>query len=249
MEHPLEPSFIAEGPMAGQGTGDRQMPLLMATMPRFQHRIVKTSFARIFHDMGQQDGICTHLVLKNAERETFAVFTERPTRGYHYRLMMREEDLPKFAPFQSRDGQIDLTALSETTPLRGSYVAARALPDIISQALQSAKSAPEIAQSPNQAVQLLRAGRVDFIIAQPVEIRFAARQTPTPMLDVPLKGIPRFVSGYTACSDGPIGRAMIAAIDEAHRDQAQWETFIAPFKGVYSAEEIAESLASRPEPK
>jgi len=74
----LPPHYIAEGELAGQGIKDRQLQLIAAQIPEFQHRTVRASISRLWYQIRHEDGMCGIGALRNPEREKIAVFSRRP---------------------------------------------------------------------------------------------------------------------------------------------------------------------------
>ena len=243
MPHRLEPPFIASGPMAGQGFGDQQLKIFIRELPQFDQQVTPSSFARIFHEIGNSDGVCTHLVYKSPEREEIALYSARPFLVFGLRLFVVVEHADKIAPFATDSGEIDLDKLMSQSDMRSSFGPKRALPEAIIKALGHARRMPETPMSPEQEIQLLAAGRVDFIVAPPNEIAYRQRHHPVALRQYPLKDVARFSPLYTACSKGPLGQRLIASLNRLQAQPALWAAMTEPMRKWTTAEEIAASLA------
>lgn len=243
--HPMPPTFIAEGPDADEGVGDRQLRFLMAHLPGYDHHVQRSSFARIWTQMARLDGVCAQSVFASPERRKVAVFTRRALRETGYRLYIRADAADRFAPHLTKEGEIDFAHLAAEATLQGGYYGTRLLPDPVTAPLQSdrTKGVLEPAQSTDQLLQMLTAQRIDFFLAVGNEVTFYHRAD---LIAYPIKGVAAFNDVYIACSDKPVGRAVIAAIDAMQARDAQWSEFVAPMRRWHAAEEVRESLASRP---
>jgi uncharacterized protein (TIGR02285 family) len=246
-------TFIADGPKVGQGAGDRQLQYLFQRLPQYRnHELPVTSFIRIWSEMAEKDGICTHVSFKGGDREKVALFTARPMKVTGYRLIAHPRDLDRYKPFMTAEGEVDLAQLVTSPGFRGSYVAARLLPVAVSEALadkERIKADMTPMQTPQQIVQSFAAGRLDFFMSLPIEADFYrdAAFGKEPRIILPLKGVAREVGVYSACSNGPLGRSVIRAIDRIERDDANWADFMAPFHDYFDPADFSASLDSHPE--
>jgi len=102
-------------------------------------------------------------------------------------------------------------------------------------------------QTPRQILQSFNAGRLDFFIALPIEADFYRDLGDLPHITLPIKGVEREVSIYSACSNAPLGRAVVRAIDRIQRVDKNWVDFMAPFQDYIDPADFAESLTSRPD--
>jgi uncharacterized protein (TIGR02285 family) len=247
-------TFIDQGPQAGQGAGDRQLQYLFQRMPQYNNHVLHASFARIWTEIGQRDGICTHIAFRGPDREKVAVFSDRPAKLTGYRVIVHSRDEARYKPYLTSEGEIDLARLLAAPDLHGSYVAARLMPSVVSDALadkEQIKAEIVPMQTPVQILQTFAAGRLDFFLGLPIEADYY-RDTPAgqePRKNFPIKGVAKMVNFYTACSDAPLGRSVIRAIDRILRSDENWANFLAPYHDYFSAEDFAASLASKPERK
>jgi len=243
--HPMPPAFIAEGPDAGQGVGDLQLRFLIRHLSRYGHHVQRSSFARIWTQMAQLDGVCAQSVFISPERRRVAVFTRRALREVGYRLYARTGAVAKFAPYLTPAGEIDFARLAQGAPMQGAYYATRLLPDPIVDPTRAAgaQTVLQSAQSTRQLLQLLDAGRIDFFLAVGNEVSYVHRDD---MTNYVIHNVPAFNDVYIACSDKPIGRSVIAQIDDLQSRDDLWAEFVEPMKRWHTAAEVEESLASRP---
>jgi len=246
----LPPQYIAEGELSGLGIKDQQLRLITAQFPEIQHRTMRASISRLWYQIQHEDGMCGIGVFRTPEREKFAAFTRRSVPVPGFRLIIRDEDRPLFVPFLDEHGEIDLTALQQNRKLVGGYVADRLYPPTMMAYIESAERRARTEKSiDNQRLfQLLRSKRVDFVFGLGYESayygwKFAAQ---TPLAGLPVKGAPHIVNGYTACSNQPVGRAMIARLDQMQSDETIWRQWIEPLRRWLDPADFDTALAAQP---
>jgi len=217
MVQDLPPIYIRSGPNKGTGYADRQMELIIGRLPEFQHKVVDTSFARAWHDIGDHDNICISGVAKTAERTAVALFSQPIATASSSRLLIRVEDEARFKDVFSADGKIDLDRLSQRKDLTGGYAARRSFSNRLDAFVHRDSQAVKLEVLPNefQLFNLLKTGRIDFMFASLREIEHYQRQESGPHLFkyYAVAGEAERVDVYVACSDQPVGRAVIARVD------------------------------------
>ena len=230
----LPPQYIAEGELSGMGIKDQQLRLIEASLPDVRNRTMQASISRLWYQIQHEDGMCGLGVLRNPEREKIAAFTRRAVVVPGFRLIIREEDKPLFTPFLDEQGEIDLAALQQNRKLGGGYVADRVYPGAIAGYIDGAARRAPLQRSVDNArlYQLLRLKRVDFVFGLAYESAYYSWKFGPAMAlaSLPVKGAPRTASGYTACSNRPQGRAMIARLDALQSDEEFWRKWLEPMK-------------------
>ncbi|HMA49837.1 MAG TPA: TIGR02285 family protein [Magnetospirillaceae bacterium] len=245
----LPPQFIGDGPFAGEGIKDRQLKLIQAEIPNFDHREIKASIGRLWYQMQHEDGVCGLGVLRNPEREKIALFTERPVLVPGFRLIVKTGHLDQFRPFMDGNA-VDLEALKSNRRLSGGYVADRAYPppmlDFVADPDHQNKL--ERAIGNERLYLLLNSGRLDFVFGLGYEaVYFSAVQNAAdPLTALPVKGIETLIKGYTACSDGPLGRAVIARLDALQKEENFWRRWVAPLQRWLEPADYAAALEGTP---
>jgi len=245
------PLTIRSGDQAGQGFGELQQRFLAAHMPNFDHRVTPAALDRIWHDMGEKDGICSINLMKTPERTRLYTFSHRPMPTPGYRVMIADDRRADFAAMIGADGTIDLDTLAASQKFRGAALAALHYPEILAKFLNRPDRAGklDIYTEPNQLFNLMQAGRIDFAIILAVELPFFNRRFPAmpyPAL-LPIKNVPLTNNGYVACSRGFIGQHAIQQINTVLDDDRSWAAYVALMKGWVSPSEFAIARASRPD--
>jgi hypothetical protein len=228
MRADLPPQWILDGELADQGWGDVQMRGLFPQLPGYDHQVIQGSLSRIWYEIEHRDGVCFTGAARNAERETFAVFSHRAIVVPAYGVTVRAHDVARFARALDEDRVIDLDKLGEDDKLTGGYTASR-------------EHFP--------AINLLHAGRLDFIFAEPVEAPYykARFHLSSEFITLPIKGNAPSIKGYVVCSNGPIGRALITQLDLLLDQDDAWARFLRPLRRWMTAKDFAKALAQKPE--
>jgi uncharacterized protein (TIGR02285 family) len=246
----LPPLFIADGALAGRGSADQQLAFLTQSLPQFQHRQTPASFSRVWHQIGHGDGNCTIGALRTPERGAIAMFSQRPVPVPGYHVIIRADQRDDFAPYLDSRGRLDLDLLAARSSLRGGYVTSRRhAPRIDRFIAASHRQTPlDPVMSPLQLFHLLSLRRQDFIFALPFEIGYYRDVDPRtpPLLALPIKDVAAMVNGHVACSNGPIGRKVVSAVDLLLRNPNNWRSFVAPLQQWLSPEDYDHLLSGSP---
>ena len=246
----LPPFFITSGELEGKGGGDLQTSYLAGRLSQFKHRSDRASIARIWHEIGTKDGICTVGALRSPERDKLAIFSNRPFVVPSYRLIVDNRKLLRFRPYMTESGEVDLDRLATDPALRGGYVFARLHSAQINAFVDSAERRATLEKlgSTVQIFHLMHLGRLDFIFAAPYEINYykVVSHYTEEITTLPIKDSPRSVKGYVACSALRDGRAVIAAVDTVLSDDGSWAAFLSPMKRWMAPADFAITLAAKP---
>ena len=251
MRADLPPQWVFDGDFKEQGWGDIQMRNLFPLLPRYEHQVVEGSLSRIWYEIEHRDGVCFNGASRNAEREAFAVFTHRPIVVPSYGVTVQASDSQRFERFLDADGTIDLDRLGEESALTGGYTAAREHFPAINRFLQNSGRGPRMEKtvSPSQLFNLLHVGRLDFIFSEPVEGPYykARFHLSDEFITFPIKGNIAAIKGYVVCSNGPIGRAVIARLDQLLDQDDPWAAYLEPLRRWLPPKDFAKALAQKAE--
>jgi len=244
----LPPQYIAEGELAGLGIKDQQLKLISDQVPDYQHRTMRASISRLWYQIQHEDGMCGIGVLRSPEREKFAVFSRRPVLVPGFRVIVRADDMSRFSPFLTDQNEVDLGALLNNRKLNGGYVADRHYPPPVTAYIGSAERRAPVEKSVDndRLFQLLHGNRVDFVFGLAYEAVYFGWRLGQPLASLRIKDAPRDVAGYTACSDQPLGRAMIARLDSLQADEALWRQWMEPLRRWLDPADFATALAAQP---
>ena len=241
------PLYIARGDGAGKGFSDRQIDFLTKHLHGFTHTILRSNAKRTLFELEHRDGVCSVTLLRDAEREKTMAFSARPIVIPAFRLVALSAKRDAITPFLTPEGEVDLTALASSDSLSGAYVQSRLYPQPIMQFISEVGAKTRLEDLPDTSpmFNLLRMGRVDFVFLNGLEARYYAGKAK--ILTLPIKGVPRTMAMYPGCSDGIIGRRVIARIDQLLADDGNWSAFLAPLRDWMQESDFAASLTVRPD--
>lgn len=245
------PIYIYRGGEAGRGVGDQQLAFLQNLLPEYEHRTIQADSARISYALEHDDAVCVLGALKSFERERVAQFSNRPNIVPGYRLLILADRRAYFSAFLTEQGEIDLGLLASNDHLRGAYVAGRPQFGSVEDFIKSPERKTSLEKMPQAApmTNLLAARHIDFAFAPGFEINYLVRRETAPdrFLAIPIHGMPALIRNYVACSDRPIGRRIIAQINQIIDDDQKWPSFLAPLAAWDDEAAYRASLAAVPE--
>jgi len=224
--------------------GDHYLSFLMGRLPGFEHRVLQGSIGRVWHELqGSRVGACVFNALKTPEREAIAVYSRRPLLSPAYRLYFPTSQRALLTPYLDGQGRVDLGKLA-AAPLRGGITANRAYNTAIdSFVAERRKTRPlDNLVSTRQLLNVLRAGRLDYSFATPVDIEVSSEGLDS----LPIAGAEAWNASFIVCSRDKTGQAVIAAVDRLFDEQENWAEFIEPLSTVLSPEDYAVALRSKP---
>jgi uncharacterized protein (TIGR02285 family) len=224
--------------------GDHYLSFLMGRLPGFDHQVLHGSVGRVWHEIeSSHAGACVFNALKTPEREAVAVFSRRPLLTPAYRLYFPETHREALAPYLDSQGRADLGKLV-SAPLRGAVTSNRVYNPVIDGFIATRRKTRPLdgLVSTRQLLNVLKAGRLDFAFASPVDFS----ELDEGVGSAPVVGTDPWNASFIACSHDKTGQAVIAAIDSLFQDQENWAEFIEPLRTVLSDKDYAVALRSRP---
>ncbi|AIS14757.1 hypothetical protein JM49_24750 [Pseudomonas chlororaphis subsp. aurantiaca] len=217
----LPPTTIFEGPQKGRGVIDQALPVLMASLPEYDHQIVHVNRARGMQMLREQPFVCDPALMFNLQRAQWIAFSITSFRVFSNGLAVRRKDRDGLQPF-IHDGQIDLRALLASAPHNVGVVAERSYGEQIDSLLAQAPPGALMAHYGNSAIgnllQMQRHGRLKALIGYQPEIRFQAQQQgidPNELEFYPIQGMPKYQSVNVGCSNTAQGRQAVERINRA----------------------------------
>jgi len=217
----LPPTTIFEGPQKGRGVIDQALPVLMASLPEYDHQIVHVNRARGMQMLREQPFVCDPALMFNLQRAQWIAFSITSFRVFSNGLAVLRKDSDGLQPF-IHDGQIDLRALLASAPHNVGVVAERSYGEQIDSLLTQAPPGALMAHYGNSAIgnllQMQRRGRLKALIGYQPEIRFQAQQQgidPNELEFYPIQGMPKYQSVNVGCSNTPQGRQAVERINRA----------------------------------
>jgi uncharacterized protein (TIGR02285 family) len=236
-------------PEARANTARTSLHYLIDHMPQFQHRLLVGDMARADYELAHEDGVCKPGLMKTPERAVFALFNKRvvPFPGFH--LAVRKGERARFKPFMDEAGKLDLARLARSEILVGGYVTSTPHIGTVQHFIEDPERRVRLEKSPGskQLLGALQGGRIDFTIVLPIEadIFAAAAGHPGEFALLPIKAVPSYLETFIACSNGPLGKQAIDAIDGVLQTDANWQSFLAPLKPWLDPSDYAQIVTSK----
>jgi uncharacterized protein (TIGR02285 family) len=199
--------------------------------------------------METRDGVCVISVAKLPEREKFAVFSARAVYGATNDIIIRTDSFAKFEPFLDASGRVDLARLGADDHLQGGYSDGVTYGPAIDAFIKDPgrKTPLEMIAHMRAPLPLLDKGRLDFIFGYFMEMEYYRRTHEKTASFTVLPITPDSVrqDSYVACSKGPRGRKIIAAIDALLASDEAMDEYVENLRGWYSPAEfeIARKMA------
>ena len=256
----LPPLTIFEGPQKGRGVIDQLMPALIASLPEYEHSILRVNRARGLQMLQEPTFTCDPSLLWSQERTRWIAYSSPSLRIMSNGLAVRRQDREALAPF-IQDGEIDLAALLASDGKKLGVVAERSYGQNVDQWLKQAPAQALTAHYGNDALgsllQMQRLGRLSALLGYWAEIRYQAQQQgidPAALSFYPIRQTPHYQSLHIGCSDTEEGRQVIARINQTLHTldlQQLSESYAAwldtSMRGAYR-EEIRGFFAAPPQP-
>ena len=215
----LAPLTVFDGPKKGQGMIDQLMPALIASMPSYEHVILRVNKARAIQMLKDQPLACDPTLIWSSARAHSIIYST-PITGLHSNgLAIRRENQPLLEPFV-HDQELDLLALLNTKTVKLGVIAQRSYGEWIDE---------QVSHGPQQQLfihygsdplgsllQMQRVGRVQAVLGYWPEIQSKADQVGLPkdaLIFYPVKGAPKYQLIYIGCSDTEQGREAIHTIN------------------------------------
>ncbi|WP_460097952.1 TIGR02285 family protein [Pseudomonas sp. H3_C08] len=219
----LPPLTIFEGPKKGQGVIDHLMPMLIAGMPQYEHKLMRVNRARGIQMLHEASFTCDPSLIWSKERAQWIAYSIPAFRAVSNGLVVRQKDREVLAPFLV-EGEIDLASLLANGQVKIGVVAERSYGAIVDDLLRQAPTDALTPHYGNEALNNLllmqRLGRLQVVLGYWPEIRYQAHLAQIAedeLLFYPIRGTGKYLSGYIGCSDTHQGRQAISEINQLLR--------------------------------
>ncbi|WP_047284062.1 MULTISPECIES: TIGR02285 family protein [Pseudomonas] len=217
----LPPLNIFEGQQKGRGVVDLLMPQLIASLPEYQHELVRVNRARGMQILRDPSFTCDPALIWNKERAQWVAFSITSFRVLSNGLAIRRTDREQIAHF-IHDGKVDLHGLLDSGKELIGVVAERSYGQQLDNLLQQVAPQQIRAHYGNDALgsllQMQRLGRLQLLLGYWPEIRYQAVQQgmdPQDLEFYPVEGTSKYQEIHVGCSDTPQGRKAITRINQA----------------------------------
>lgn len=226
----LAPFRLLHGPEQGKGSSDQMEKMLIKLLPQYQHKSRFTSFERreLLHvDTGTL--YCSFGILANEKRKKTMELSIPAGVVMHMAMATLSQSAlsqhlsqqlaqPLSEPVSKNNGAVDLEKLLHEHQFTGLLEKGRSYAPAIEQALKNPNAL--LAQrsfTENNPVDLLLAGRVDFLIDYPHRISYLQSKSRQPLSDLdyfPVAGAEQRDATYVGCSKHPKAKEVITAVNQ-----------------------------------
>lgn len=211
----------------GHGEVDGFMRVLLARMPQFQHEFVEASTTRYEALSRSGETLCSTLHVRTPARSSWLYFSHLypPLASRELHVIVRRDALAQIAESRPADGRILLADLLKRPDLRLLLARDRAFGPQIDKLLAQ-HVVPRLAvgaQLSNQLLDMLRAGRMDYVLEYPAVVRDYLKRAGAPdaLVALPVIEGRSTLLATVSCSRTPQGLRHIHAIDAAVRALAR----------------------------
>lgn len=128
-------------PEKGQGVIDHLMPMLIAGMPQYEHKLMRVNRARGIQMLHEASFTCDPSLIWSKERAQWIAYSIPAFRAVSNGLVVRQKDREVLAPFLV-EGEIDLASLLANGQEKIGVVAERSYGEIVDDLLRQAPRTP-----------------------------------------------------------------------------------------------------------
>lgn len=208
------PFSIRKGAFKGQGLNDFVREILRRGIAAYDHVDIEAAIPRISTEIKSGANWCWIGAVKTPEREAFAYFSIPYGFVIAQRLVVRAESREAF----ERNGLPELDRILKTETLRTSALRGRAYNRQID--LLMARHPPRQQHSSiAEALQMVMADRLDYIVEYPVVARFHAMEkgNPDALAALPFREMSDIILASVMCPRTEWGRKVITEINTVIR--------------------------------
>ncbi|WP_306524009.1 TIGR02285 family protein [Rheinheimera sp.] len=218
----LAPFRLLHGPEQGKGSSDQMEKMLIKLLPQYQHKSRFVSFERreLLH-IDNSTLYCSFGILANEKRKK-TMELSIPAGVVMHMAMATLSNSPLSQHLKQQliqqQGAVDLAKLLSEHQFTGLLEQGRSYAPAIEQTLKKPNAL--LAQrsfTENNPVDLLLAGRVDFLIDYPHRISYLQSGSRQPLLDLeyfPVAGAEQRDATYVGCSKHPKAKEVIQQVNQ-----------------------------------
>jgi uncharacterized protein (TIGR02285 family) len=211
------PSSFTHGQYKSQGFIDRALLLIQNELPEYKHVLVSSDIAQATALLQHGEQLCFPAMVKNEQRKSFVHFSQMSVMHPSNYVAMS----PELAQKQKQSSEADLKALLSNDDIylgvRDGFAFGQVIDALIQQYGLDSTMIFKEEQSLLDLYQLLATNRIDYLIGYPFESAFVLSQLNLEgrVINLPIKGVPKFTMGAVGCTKNAWGSDTIEAIDRA----------------------------------
>ncbi|QDD63355.1 TIGR02285 family protein [Herbaspirillum seropedicae] len=166
--HHVPPYMIREGEWAGRGIFDLTLGVVTSHLPQYQHVDLAAPFPRVISEIRKGSHWCYIGALRTSEREAYAYFSLPTSIFLPLRVIVRRDRLAQFSHPQS------LKSLLQNRQLVTSVMRDRSYSPTVDRLLAEYPARENYSEQ-IEAISMLLAGRIDYMIELPLLAFYQAR--------------------------------------------------------------------------
>lgn len=211
------PSSFTHGEFQGQGFIDQALALIQAQLPQYQHNMIPSDIAIATAHLKQGRALCFPAMVKRPERESFVYFSQMSVMHPSNYIALS----PELAKRKGQVKQVDLQALLNSDDIylgiRDGFAFGGIIDDLILKYGANSTMTFREHQSLPDMYKLLAESRIDYLIGYPFESSFVLSEFEFDgdVVNLPIKGAPRFSMGAVGCTKDTWGQKVITDINVA----------------------------------
>lgn len=213
------PFQILEGPHQGTGSFDGELQVLIEKLPEFDHRVVPMSFARRKEEFSAGTNICTPGIFRAPALALNLAVSLPMLTHLDNRVIYLKEKEPLFG-----GEPVDLDRLFDRSDVIGAVVPGRSYAPNIDQAIARHRGSANLlvrAIETSQLFQMLLDGDIHYLLLFSHEAAFLAERFGATgrIGHRAIAGTPPYLFTHVACTGNAWGKAVVAKLNKAMRDE------------------------------
>lgn len=215
----LPPLTVFYGANKGQGVIDQMMPVLMASMPQYQHVVVKVNRARALQMLEEQSLACDPALIWNPVRASSIVYSIPVAVLHSNGMVVTREHQELIEPF-IHEQKVDLQGLLKARALKLGVIGKRSYGEWTDNQLSQSPESQLVIHYGNDPLgsllQMQHVGRIQALLGYWPEIQAKADEqglSAESLKFYPIQGAPDYQSIFIGCADTPEGREVIRSIN------------------------------------
>nr|WP_198982914.1 transporter substrate-binding domain-containing protein [Herbaspirillum sp. ASV7] len=205
----VPPYMIREGTWAHQGIFDQALDVLKEQLPQYEHVELDAPFPRIYSEIKKGSHWCFNGALKTPQRESEGYFSLPSSIFLPLRIIVRRDRLSQFPQRPS------LESLLKDHQLITSVMRDRSYSPTVDRLLKTYPPKENYSEQ-MEAVGMLLAGRIDFMVELPLLAQDQARVMGHggELVAIPMQEADEVVFNRVMCAKNEWGRQVVEAVNK-----------------------------------